>query len=367
MSRIRLAIISDFVEEGWPSMDLFAEMLLRETGGCRLSPTYRRRLERIPVLGRSRFARNTDRLLNRHFDLPRFLRDKVRQFDCFHVVDHSYAQVIHTLPAERTGVYCHDLDTFRCLLEPTKEPRPWWFRKMAQRILTGMQRAAVVFYSTFAVREQIERYGVIEPARLVHAPCGVSDEYLVPSASEIDPNSEPFLLHVGSCIPRKRIDVLLTVFAQLRQRHPNLRLVKIGGEWSNEQRQLLEQFQLGEWIEHHVGLDRRTLASYYQRAAVVLLPSEAEGFGLPVIEALACGAVVVASDFPVLREVGGEAVIYQPVGNIPAWVDCIDRLLKAPNLAPAIAVRRQQAARFTWQAHAKTILSAYERLVDEAE
>ena len=54
--------------------------------------------------------------------------------------------------------------------------------------------------------------------------------------------------------------------------------------------------------------DRATLAAIYRRASLVLVPSEAEGFGLPVAEALACGVPLLASDIPVLREVGGDAV-----------------------------------------------------------
>ena len=69
-------------------------------------------------------------------------------FDLFHVVDHTYAQLVHALPADRTGVYCHDLDAFRCLLEPAADPRPRWFRALARRILTGMQKAAVVFHNS---------------------------------------------------------------------------------------------------------------------------------------------------------------------------------------------------------------------------
>ena len=61
-----------------------------------------------------------------------------------------------------------------------------------------------------------------------------------------------------------------------------------------------------------------------------LLPSEAEGFGLPVVEALACGTRVLASDLPVLREVGGDAVNYAAVGSLPVWRDEAIRLLGDP-------------------------------------
>ena len=109
------------------------------------------------------------------------------------------------------------------------------------------------------------------------------------------------------------------------------------------------------------GIQPAQLAELYRRAAVILQPSEAEGFGLPVIEALACGAIVVASDIPVLREVGGDAVIYCPVGDVGAWVRgscaCIRWVLR-----PQLPERLACAARYSWVAHARTIADAYLRL-----
>src|SRR5207248_5412662 len=109
------------------------------------------------------------------------------------------------------------------------DPRPRWFRAMARRILEGMQKARVVFHATLAVREEILRHGLIDPARLVHAPFGAAPEF---TSEPRERSGVPFLLHVGSCIPRKRIDVLLDVFAEVRAQHPNLRLLKVGGGWS---------------------------------------------------------------------------------------------------------------------------------------
>ena len=131
----------------------------------------------------------------------------------------------------------------------------------------------------------------------------------------------PWVLHVGTCITRKRIDVLLDVVAAVRETVPDLRLVKVGGEWTADHRERIARLGLAGAITHVTGLTRVELAEVYRRAAVVLVPSGAEGFGLPVIEALACGAAVVASDIPALREAGGPAAAYAPVGDVGAWSD----------------------------------------------
>jgi glycosyltransferase involved in cell wall biosynthesis len=362
-----LALLCDYAEEGWPSMDLVAEMLLRGLAAdpapglqpVRVCPPFRRRASRL--LGLRHAAFNLDRVLNRFWYYPRHVKRLRAEFDLFHVCDHSYAQLLHGLPAERSGVYCHDLDAFRCLLEPRLEPRPRWFRALARRCLTGLQKAAVVFHSTLAVRRQIEAHSLVDPARLVHAPYGIADEFR-PDAGAAAPVDGPFLLHVGSCIPRKRIDVLLDVFAALRPRFPGLSLVKVGADWSPDQRSQIGRLGLGGEIVPFEGLTRDEIASLYRSASVVLLPSEAEGFGLPVVEALACGAVVVASDLPALREVGGPAAVYCAVGDVAAWAEVVGRLLTDPAAAPPRPTRLAWARRFSWAAHARTVAEAYRGL-----
>jgi glycosyltransferase involved in cell wall biosynthesis len=359
-------------------MDLAAEMLHRqvlasygaELGAERVCPPFRCRARCLPLVGARCGAVNADRIANRMWDYPRYLRRRRQEFDLFHVVDHSYAQLVHVLPAERTGVFCHDLNTFRCLLEPEREPRPGWFRAIARRVLRGLQKAAVVFHGSLETRRQIERHGLVDPRRLVYAPLGVSPEF-GPDAAErtflpaavAALGGAPFLLHVGSCIARKRMDVLLDVFAAVRPRSPGLSLVKVGADWSRDQRTRIDRLGLAGAIVPLHGLERRQIAALYRSAAAVLLPSEAEGFGLPVIEALACGSVVVASDLPVLREVGGEAAVYCPVGDVAVWAETVGRLLAEPGASPARTTRLAQAGRFSWADHARVIVEAYRRLL----
>jgi glycosyltransferase involved in cell wall biosynthesis len=380
----RLAVICDLVEENWPSMDLVAEMLLARLQSAeppvfdavRVCPPFARRLSRLPMPEpRRRTAMNADRLLNRLWDYPRMLRGQRHRFDYHHVCDHAYSNLVHALPRGRTGVFCHDLDTFRSLLQPEVEPRPRWFRAMARQVLRGLQRADVVFHTTSTVRAQIVRHGLLDERRLVQAPYGISPEFRPdgpsdePAVAVLPPalSGAPILLHVGSCIQRKRLDVALEVFESARRRIPELRFVQVGGEWSERHRALIARLGVGDGLVQLPRQARATIASLYRRAAVVVMPSEAEGFGLPVIEALACGSPVVVSDIAVFREVGGDAVTYARLADVADWTGAIERVLlgeRTEHGSETIdrGARLRHAARFSWKAHADTIAAAYGRL-----
>lgn len=389
---IRLALLCDYAEEGWASMDLFGEMILGhlrlghagEVEPERVCPPYRRRLERLPGLGRRGAARNADRLTNRFVDYPGQVRRLVRsgRFDLYHLVDHSYAQLVHELPAGRSVVTCHDLDTFRCLLEPSSEPRPGWFRAMARRVLSGLERATAVACVSHATREAILRHGLLPAERLCVVPTAVPPE-LRPEAdaeadaraesllgpADPDPESGPDLLHVGTTIPRKRIDVLLRAFAAIRSARPGARLIRAGGRLTADQARLAEELGVAGAVLSLPFLDRRTLAAVYRRAALVLQPSDAEGFGLPVAEALACGTPVLASAIPVLREVGGEAVAYATPGDPPAWFEAVQGLLEERGRDPVAWSSRREAGlaradRYRWTTHVDHLAAVYRAVLE---
>ncbi|MBI1347025.1 glycosyltransferase [bacterium] len=373
----RLCLLPVFRQEAWPSIDLCAEMLRQyfpsgddsEIHAEMVTPSY------SPCPGLSerfrqrRATRKLERLWNRFVCYPRQAKRLRSNYDLFHVCDHSYSQLVHAVPNGRSGLLCQDLDTFRCLLEPQVEPRSWAFRLMTRRILSGFQKAAVVFYTTEHVRSQIEKYQLVDPARLVHAPLGIAAEFLQDHAQSQLPEGvrQPYLLHVGSCIPRKRIDVLLKVFHGVRQQRPDVQLVKVGGPFDVSQEQMIRDLGLRDGIVTLSGLSRETLAGLYRQSAVTLVPSEREGFGLPVIEALACGSPVLANDIPPLREGGGKAATYLPISDIASWVEQTLRCLSQPDSIVPVEIRRQQGRAFRWERHAQAIHDAYLALWDRIQ
>jgi len=366
----RLAVIFDAVEERWPSMDLVAEMLLAhlqaehsdrfESVQCR--PRYFGLFERLPGLNRTT-AWNADRAITRFVTYPVQIAARRSKFDLFHVADHSYSQLAYVLPGERTGIFCHDLDAFAPAVRPDSGSLGWR-KEMARLLLKGLQRAAIVFYSTQQVRREIEDAGILDSARLVHAPYGVGPEFFGPDFVEL-PEAvprRPYLLHVGGTMARKRLDVLFKVFAAVRRRFPELLLVQQGALLLPEHRVLIDELGIADAVVQPPHLSRTALAALYHGAELVLVPSEREGFGLPVLEALAAGAAVVASDIPPFREVAGNAVSYCPIGEVEVWTETVSALIEEVGLRPSVILRRSVADRFRWSAHATVVANAYARL-----
>src|SRR5262249_45016678 len=159
------------------------------------------------------------------------------------------------------------------------------FQCMMRRVLKGLQKAAIVFHSTAQMRRRIEEFALVDPAKLVCVPYGVSPEFSSELTGDdsivgslVGLNGKPFILHVGSFIPRKRIDVLLNVFAALYRRMPEFMLVQVGGRWTAAQQTQIERLGLQTAVIQRQGLGRRALAALYRHSALALLPSEAEGF-----------------------------------------------------------------------------------------
>jgi glycosyltransferase involved in cell wall biosynthesis len=384
---LRVGLVCDLREENWPSMDLVAECLEHHLRAdhtatvavTRLCPPLVPRMSRLPGVAHRGGSRVTDRLVNRYLDYPRWLRRERAgdRFDLFHVVDHSYAHLVEWLPPRRSVVTCHDLDAFRGVLDPLGHPRPALLRALARRTWKGLGAAARVVCDSDAVRDELLSHRLLSPDRVAVVPLGVH-----PSRSpepDVDADSEatalmgvprpdaPELLHVGSTIPRKRIDRLLRVFAAVGRTAPGARLIRVGGPLTRAQLALATTLGVAARIVTLPFLEQPVLSAVYRRASLVLLTSDGEGFGLPVVEGLGSGTPVVATDLPVLREVGGQVVSYCGADNIDHWVETVAALLRERQLEPdRWAARRRagqrHAARFSWRTFAQEMVGVYERI-----
>jgi glycosyltransferase involved in cell wall biosynthesis len=242
---------------------------------------------------------------------------------------------------------------------------------MAQHILRGLQKAARVVCVSESTRQQLLKHRLVDPTKTVVVHNGIHPAYMDHGGVIPINTNATELLHVGSTIPRKRIDILLRVFAECKKVESDLRLVHAGAPFTAEQSRLARSLGIDGAINCVSDLSAPGLAATYRRAALTLIPSEAEGFGLPLAESMACGTPAVASGIPALREVGGSAATYCDVGDIAGWSRDIIQLLHERRAHPEkrsrrVAQCRARAKFFSWDRNAREIAALYRTIHFEA-
>jgi glycosyltransferase involved in cell wall biosynthesis len=239
----------------------------------------------------------------------------------------------------------------------TVAPATLRYRVLVPRAL---RRGAVVVASAEAVADQLRERYRLAADRVVVAPLGVGAQWFAPPGPRPVGLPGEYVLFTGNLEPRKNLPVLLAAMALLhRERRDVPPLVLVGPPgWGPA----LDAAALPEGAVLTPGyLSGRDLVAAVAGASLLVLPSRAEGFGLPPLEALATGTPVVASDLPVLREVLGGHASYVPPGDAESLAAAIGAVLDAGDGGPAArAARTAYAATFTWTRCARATTGAYD-------
>jgi glycosyltransferase involved in cell wall biosynthesis len=249
---------------------------------------------------------------------------------------------------------------------------PEWANPRLRRIKNWLLREcahaadAAIAISNAAAQELTEHYR-IPPERIRVVPLGVHARWFAaPDAAEIEVAlarhrlRRGYILHVGTLQPRKNLDALVTAYERLPEsvrRERQLVLVGKYGWRAHALRARLESLKpQGRviWLDY---VERDQLRALYHAAGMFVFPSLSEGFGLPVLEAFACGLPVIASDLPALREVAGPRATWIEPKSTDAIADAIGRLHDLDADSATRALRREHARGFTWRWCAETTMA----------
>lgn len=314
-------------------------------------------------------TRLTERWLSRlwyrlHLPLP--IENWTGPLDLFHATDFFLPPV---RPGTRTIVTIHDLSFVRL----PETVMPGMTNHLNQWVPHSVKRADHVIAVSEATRQDLIELYQTPPEKISVLYHGVTADF----EPVIEPDSlsavrqkynlgqQPFILSVGTIQPRKNYQKLIQAFATL---DPALALVIVGSRGWNYAEVFAEVTRQNvEERVHFLGfVADADLPALYSAASLFVYPSLYEGFGLPVLEAMACGTPVVASSQSALLEVVGEAGLLVDPGDVEAMAAAMTRVLTNTTLGLHLAQAGQvRAACFTWPGMATKLLSLYQQIIEE--
>lgn len=280
--------------------------------------------------------------------------------DLFHATDH----LLPRLSRVRSVFTLHDV-IYRHYPETHMRLNRWFLTLMMPRFLRAADR--IIAVSECTKRDALRLYDIDESKiHVIYE--GVNPRFRPASPSAIAAARQRYhlpahyLLVVGTIEPRKNLTMLLEAYTMLKERQPELKLLIVGQKgWLYEGFfRRLRELGLEEEVIFPGFVPDEDLPAIYSAAELLAFPSLYEGFGLPVLEAMACGTPVVCSNTSSLPEVAGDAALLIPPQDVRAWVEALERVVRDASLRAALRRRGlEQAARFTWERAARRTLEIY--------
>lgn len=233
-------------------------------------------------------------------------------------------------------------------------------RRMIEAQVAALARAHLVVTTCEATKSDLVAHAAVRPERILVAPLGHRPPSTVAPPA---PVPGPYVLGVGSVTPRKGFQVLARAVARLGDDAPPVVIAGPDGWQADEVRAEVHRLGVADRITFLGRVDDDVLEGLYRHALVLCHPSEAEGFGIPVLEAMGYGTPMVAGDIPPVREVAGDAAVLVPPGDADALADALRALLADDaDRARRGALGRARAAGMTWQRTADLIADGYRSL-----
>jgi glycosyltransferase involved in cell wall biosynthesis len=289
------------------------------------------------------------------------LRNKIPEYDLYHFITPNLSFLVSN--GMRSLVTCHDI-------APLFIPTSFWEKRWRRYLYSGLKRADILIADSASTRRDLCRaYGFPE-GKIPVIPLGVDrnvfrplDKAICRKELGISPDRK-VVLNVALEHWRKNIPGLLRATAVLKRTYPDILLIRVGKAHNNTL-ELIKSLDLTDNIRYVTANSEEYLVRLYNAADVFAFPSFYEGFGLPVLEAMACGTPVVASNRTSVPEIVGDAGVLVDPEDISALAKGIEQVLKEAPIARDLSHRGiERAGKFTWENTAKATSSVYATILN---
>jgi glycosyltransferase involved in cell wall biosynthesis len=295
--------------------------------------------------------------------------------DMFHVIDQCESHIVYGLHRANKPVVvtCHDLVQF-VYPEILKDQSRFPALSMAtwKYSVSGMEKADRVIAVSTNTAQDATRLLDVQQAEITTIFNGIDAEFRVLPTSEVmeirkqyTKSSDTFcLLNVGSTHQRKNIFTVLRVLKTLKEKGLPVCLWRTGSDFTKAQIAFIQEHDLESDIYDLGSPDKARLIQIYNAADVLLAPSLYEGFGLTIVEAMACGVPVITSNVSSLPEVAGDAAILVDPSNVEAIIEAIFKIKQDPSYRDQLIEKGLVRAKFfSWLKTAEQVAQVYENVL----
>jgi glycosyltransferase involved in cell wall biosynthesis len=310
----------------------------------------------------------------RFWSFPNQVKQQAANADIVHIIDHSEGHIVRWVKQTNAHVVvtCHDL--INALYQGNLKGSvkvPFLSNGLWMYSVRSMRKSDRIISVSATTAKDITRILQIEPSRIDVVPNAVegifqplSDEQIATIRQRLGvPPDHLCLLNVGSNHPRKNLSTILDSITQLHQKGVAVKLLKVGADFTTEQQQWIQNQGLEQVVDYLGNPDKSTLVEIYNAADILIAPSLHEGFGMTLLESMACGTPVITSNVSAMPEVVEDAGVLINPTNVDELAAAILQLRHDSERYQDFVQRGLTRAKaFTWEIVAEQIAQAYERL-----
>jgi glycosyltransferase involved in cell wall biosynthesis len=318
---------------------------------------------------RSLFVR-IEKYYERFWSFPNLV--KQQSADIFHIIEPAEAHIVHWLKkiGKPTIVTCHDLANFYYPdnLQGSVQ-LPFVSKTVWVNAVKAMRYADHIISVSSMTAKDTTQILDIPPEKISVVPNAVDPLFQQLPKTEMGllrqkygiPTEAFCLLNVGSNHPRKNLSTIIEALHKLTKKNLVIHFLKVGADFTVEQKQYIHEKGLTNNVSYIDKPDKQTLVEIYNAADILVAPSLHEGFGITILEAMACGTPVITSNTSALPEVAGDAGILVNPQDSQAIADAVSLLYVDNTYYQELAQKGLERAKlFTWEKSAEKIAQVYE-------